>query len=98
MYVSRKKVTKIIITPNKPFRDFKSFRPIKDDHPFTGNAWISKDGTRRVVLTRSMWRNWEIYTYVDVYIQDMHFRLHGEDVYHEWKAARPLPGYKNGWW
>jgi hypothetical protein len=45
-----------------------------------------------------MWRNWETYQYVDIYINDKHFRLHGEDEYYAWKAALPLPGYKNGWW
>jgi hypothetical protein len=45
-----------------------------------------------------MWRNWEIYAFVDIYINDKHFRLNGEEEYDKWKAAIPLPGYKNGWW
>ena len=88
----------MIQCPKHPFKDLHRFKHTKDPHSTFGKDWTSKDGTRRVILTRSMWRNWDIYTYVDVYIHDHHFRLHGEEAYNEWKAALPLPGYKNGWW
>jgi hypothetical protein len=45
-----------------------------------------------------MWRNWDMYYFVDIYINGKHFRLNGEEEYYKWKAAIPLPGYKNGWW
>ncbi len=88
----------MIQCPRQPFRDLRSFSHSKDPHSTLGKDWVSKDGKRRVILTRSMWRNWETYQYVDIYINDKHFRLHGEDEYYAWKAALPLPGYKNGWW
>lgn len=88
----------MIQCPQKPFRDLGSFRPMKDPHTTYGKDWVSKDGKRRVILTRSMWRNWDMYYYVDIYINDKHFRLNGEEEYDKWKAAIPLPGYKNGWW
>ena len=81
----------------KVFADFGTFHPVPGCGT-PGAYWASKDGKRTVMLTRSMWRDGEVYAFVDVVINGVSTRLHGEDVYDDWKQSRPLPGHRNGWY
>ena len=81
----------------KPFKDFRRFHPVPGVHT-PGTYFASPDGKRTVVLTRSMWRNGEVYAFVDVTINGERTRIHGEEAYYDWKGSRPLPGHRNGWY
>lgn len=81
----------------KPFKDFRRFHPVPGVCT-PGCYFASPDGKRTVMLTRTLWRDGDMFYSVTVTINGDRTVLYGEEHYDAWKGSRPLPGHRNGWY